>query len=179
MTAAQRLDSLVTELAGHNLVLDTHLSTIRLAILENDRKASVTALALASIASCRIHACISELRNLAPGAGAATPPAAATYTLPVLTTAPASAIAPADTPSEPGRQDGSRGGTCADCGEYAAHLVPSIEGRWDYCRACADREIAEESPAAPDEDGDDCAYLYRDPDEELDELRDRRKEAQG
>lgn len=176
MTTAQKLDSLTTELGGHNLVLGVHLSTLRHAIIENDRRSAVSALTAAFTVQARIGQCISEMVELAPGAGAATPPAAANDTLPAAITAPAFAIAPADTPSTPGRHDGSRGGTCADCGEYAAHLVPSIGGRWDYCRACADREIAEEAPAATEEDGDDCEYLYPDPDEQLDELRDRRKD---
>lgn len=153
MTTTQRLDSLTTELGGHNLVLGVHLSTLRHAILGNDRHSAVSALTAAFTVQTRIGQCISEMAE---------------------TTAPASATPPADTPPEPGRQDGSRGGTCANCGEYAAVLVPSIGGRWDYCRECADLEIAEEAPAAPEEDGDDCAYLYRDPDEQLDELRDRR-----
>lgn len=113
--------------------------------------------------------------NLQPEAVDALPTSPSTQPSPATITAPGPASASAPVVG----CTGTRGGTCADCGEYAAVLVPSLGGRWDYCRACADREIAEEAPAATEEDGDDRAYLYRDPDEELDELRDRRKEAQG
>lgn len=111
-----------------------------------------------------------------PGAGAAAPHVTPAHTLPAIVypaPGPASASAPVVGCT------GTRGGTCADCGECAVNLVPSLGGRWDYCRACADREIAEEAPAVPDEDGDSCQYLYPDPDEQLDDLRDRRMEAKG
>jgi hypothetical protein len=178
MTAAQRLDSLVTEMGALDILLNTQASNARFSLIYDNRAELQDAIREIGVLSRRIGSLVVDMLDLVPATVGA-PLQPITQPSPALTIAPASAGVDADTPAVPGRLAGSRGGICAECGEYAAHLVPSIWGRWDYCRACADREIAEEAPATPDEDGNSCEYLYPDPDEQLDELRDRRMEAQG
>lgn len=173
MTTAQRLDSLTTELGALDIMLGVHVSNARFAFIYNERDALQAAIREIGVAHKRIAHVVVELMEIQPGAGAATPPAAANDTLPALIY-PAPGLALAEAGKSVAGCTGTRGGTCANCGEYSVPLVPSIGGRWDYCRACADLEIAEEAPAAPDDDGDNCQYLYPDPDEQLDELRDRR-----
>lgn len=170
MTTAQKLESLLTELGAQHILLGTHLSTLRYCTLADDRAGALDTIVLAMAAHRHVGACVAEIVNLQPGAGAATPPAAATHTLPVLLSAPGPA-SPAGT-SAHGCAD-TRGGICANCREYSDPMVPSLNGQWWYCMGCAAAECAEEAPAAIEDDS--AEYLYeRDPDELRDEQLDRR-----
>jgi len=159
MTTAQKLDSIATELGALNIMIGVQISTARVSLNADNRKAAIVAIQEADVIVSRIGACISDLLS--------------------IQTAPGLAMVDASAPVVQGCSAGTRGGTCADCGEYHEHLFPSIGGRWDYCRTCADRELAEEAPPSLDNesDGDNCQYP--DPDVQRDEWLDRRMEAQG